>query len=67
MFSCEFHEIFKNTFFTEHLMVTGSKDQLPKSIIIFSAIPSEHFWLKITKWQNHEIQIQNFQLIHLTR
>ena len=23
MFSCEFYEIFKNTFFTEHLQVTA--------------------------------------------
>ena len=27
-FSCEFYEIFKNTFFTEHLQTTASKVEL---------------------------------------
>ena len=27
VFSCEFYEIFKNTFFTEHLWTTASRNQ----------------------------------------
>ena len=25
MFSCEFYEVFKNTFFTEHVQITASE------------------------------------------
>ena len=49
MFSCEFYEISKNTFFTEHLRVTASElCQIPKQslhpIRVFR-ISSLHFLL----------------------
>ena len=35
MFSCEFCEIFKNTFFTEHLRATASEASLVFWLLIF--------------------------------
>ena len=37
VFSCEFYEIFKNTFFTEHLQTTASKCTKPFFRILYVA------------------------------
>ena len=49
MFSCEFCEISKNTFFTEHLLATASLDdvmgkKVKVSIPGHTQIEGEHTW-----------------------
>ena len=50
MFSCEFYEIFKNTFFTEHLLCqllqVESKGITYKDIRIYFSLIFYHFWFK---------------------
>ena len=54
VFSCEFCEIFKNTFFTEHFRTTASEKSLTELFM----------WQYLTCWKLHHRSLTGF-LIHL--
>ena len=46
MFSCEFCELFKNTYFKEHLRMAGSKTLVP--VFLFNKVASLMAWRPLT-------------------
>ena len=66
MFSCEFREIFKSTFFTEHLRWVLLKVSLMKTLFFYMVIAISNFFVEICyKGSQFNRQFFYFVLIYI--